>query len=122
MAAAVFKVQQLVGVVLYEQGKLFCQRHRLGKITDSVFDGWFFLFGAHGRLLSKDKVRWFNGDIFKDYNYAQYVANYRQTDVFRPLLVFWCYLTQPNSKETIGHAQEVSGAMQWRRLRLFISV
>jgi hypothetical protein len=68
MAAAVFEVQQFISVVLYEQGNLFCQRHRLGKITDSVFDGWFFLFGAHGRLLSKDKVRCFKGNTFKDYN------------------------------------------------------
>lgn len=90
-------------------------------LTVSLTVGFFFLAHMEGSF-QKTRFDGSRGDIFKDYNYAQYVANYRQTDEFRPLLVFWCYLTQPNSKETIGHAQEVSGAMQWRRLRLFISV
>jgi hypothetical protein len=47
VAAAVFQIQQFKGVVLYKHCELFCQRHRLGNITDSVFDIWFFLFGAH---------------------------------------------------------------------------
>jgi hypothetical protein len=47
VAATAFQVQQFIAVVLYKQGEFFCQRHWFGKITDSIFDGWFFLFGTH---------------------------------------------------------------------------
>ncbi|MDH3391962.1 MAG: hypothetical protein OEL85_09225 [Desulfobulbaceae bacterium] len=53
MAAAVLKIQQFKGVVFYEQGKLFGQRHGLGKIADNIFDVWFFLLGAHGNPIQK---------------------------------------------------------------------
>jgi len=51
MPAAIFKIEQFIGVVLEKQSELFCQRHWLGKITDSVFNSWLFIFGAHERLL-----------------------------------------------------------------------
>jgi hypothetical protein len=55
VAAAVFQIQQFKGVVLYKHCELFCQRHRLGNITDSVFDIWFFLFGTHKTPRSKQE-------------------------------------------------------------------
>ena len=44
MTTAILEIQQLIGVVLDEQGYLFGQAHWLRKIADNVFDVWFFLF------------------------------------------------------------------------------
>jgi len=57
MAAAVFKIHQFIGVVSYEQGELFCQGHRLGKVADNILDIRFFLLGAHGRLLARERIK-----------------------------------------------------------------
>lgn len=51
MAAAVLKIKQFIGIILYEQGEFFAQRHGLGKIADNIFHLRFFLPGAHVRLL-----------------------------------------------------------------------
>jgi hypothetical protein len=56
MAAAVFKVQQFIGIVFYQQGEFFCQRHWLGEIADNIPDIWFFLFRAHVILISGDRM------------------------------------------------------------------
>jgi hypothetical protein len=47
MPTAILKVYQLVGVVFYQQGEFFCQRHRLGKIADNILYLWFLFLGAH---------------------------------------------------------------------------
>ena len=57
MAAAVFQVQQFIGVVFYEQGEFFCQRHWLGKVADNILNIRFFLFSAHGSLLSGERMQ-----------------------------------------------------------------
>jgi len=57
MSAAVLKIEQLIGVIPDEQSYLFNQRHWFRKISGNVFNVWFFLFGAHGRLLSGDRKK-----------------------------------------------------------------
>jgi hypothetical protein len=57
MSTAIFKIQQFVSVIFYEQRELFWQRYRLGKVTDSILDVRFFLFGTHGRLFSEDWIK-----------------------------------------------------------------
>jgi hypothetical protein len=66
VTAAVFQVQQFIAVVLYKQGEFFCQRHRFGKITDSIFDSWFFLFGTHKTTPPSGKEKGVNEKIFKN--------------------------------------------------------
>jgi hypothetical protein len=57
MSAAVFKIEQLIRVILNEQGNLLGQRHWFRKITDKVLNVWFVFFCAHGRLLSGDREK-----------------------------------------------------------------
>jgi hypothetical protein len=56
VSAAVLQIHQFNRIVFYKQRELFCQRHRFGKIADNSLYIGLFRFGAHARLLEKDKV------------------------------------------------------------------